>query len=438
MNLHRDILQKLLDWKNSSSRLPLLIKGARQCGKSWCMKEFGRRNYERTAYFNFDIDTELKEEFKNTKNPSRLIPILEIYCGFKIEPDTTLIVLDEIQECNEALNSLKYFVEEAPQFHIIAAGSLLGVALGKEGGSFPVGNVEFIDMYPLTFKEFLYNADIDCYNFVDEITSPQPLPLIIYNRLQQLHKRYLICGGMPKAVLAMIEHNDISKVDEELSRILEAYSLDFSKHASPATVPRISEIWRSLPSQLAKENRKFVFKLIRSGARAREYETALEWLQLAGLVYKIHDTENPIIPLSAYDDVSAFKIYLFDVGILRALSQIPAEIFISSNPSFREFKGVFAENAALQAFVPQFRVLPRYWTSQGRAEVDFVIQCKEHVLPVEVKAESNKSGKSLGVYIEKYRPRKAVTVTSLNVSVDRQVLNIPHPLASWLGRWLDF
>lgn len=435
MDLHRDIMEKLTEWKASSSRLPLIIKGARQCGKSWCMKQFGKLHYTNTAYFNFEAQPELRDDFKTTKEPNRIISRLEIYCGFKIVPGQTLIIFDEIQECNDALNSLKYFAEQAPEYHVISAGSLLGVALSK-GGSFPVGKVDFIHMYPLTFKEFLHSADKRLFDYIDGLKTLEYLPLMIYTQLQEQYKRYLICGGMPKAVLAMIEDNDISKVDRELKRITESYSLDFSKHASPATVPKIAEIWRSLPSQLAKENRKFVYKLVRTGARAREYESALQWLQLAGLIYKIYETAKPIFPLKAYDDVSAFKVYLLDIGILRSLCDIPGAIFVTRDVTIQEFKGAFAENATLQCFVPQFDTLPRYWTSEGRAEVDFLIQADGQIYPVEVKAESNKSGKSLNVYIQKYHPSRAFTITALNVSIGEAVINIPHSLSSWIERWL--
>lgn len=437
MNLHRDILKKMLEWKNSPSRLPLIIKGARQCGKSWCMKEFGRLHYKKVAYFNFENDRELANEFKKSINPDRIIPILELYSGVRILPEDTLIIFDEIQECNEALNSLKYFSENAPDYQIISAGSLLGVALSR-GGSFPVGKVDFIDMFPLTFKEYLHSADLDLCEYINSMSTIEALPLRIYNKMAEHYRDYLICGGMPKAVLAMIEDKSIDNVDRELTRILESYSLDFSKHAPSSAIPRISEIWRSLPSQLAKENRKFIFKLVRTGARAREYDIALQWLQLAGLVYKIYDSNNPVIPLTAYDDVAAFKVYLFDVGILRVLSQLPASFFISENPGFREFKGAFAENSVLQNLISQYKVMPRYWTSQGRAEVDFLIQGNESVMPVEVKAASNHSGKSLSVYIQKYNPVKALTITSDNVSINERVINIPHSLTPWINKFIHF
>lgn len=434
MNLHRDIFKKLKEWKDSSSRLPLIIRGVRQCGKSWCMKEFGSRFYSKTAYFNFEDNTELGEEFKNTKNPKRLIPILEVYCGFKITPEDTLIIFDEIQECNAALNSLKYFAEDAPQYQIMSAGSLLGVVLSR-GGSFPVGKVEILDMHPLNFNEFLHSADQSLWEFVDSMDTLQPLPIKIYNMLSLHYRNYLICGGLPKAVLAMIEDKNIEKVDRVLNGLLESYALDFSKHANSAVIPRISEIWRSLPSQLAKENRKFLFKLVKTGARAREYDIALQWLLSAGLIYKIYDTNNPIIPLSAYDDMSAFKIYLFDVGILRALSSLPSNFLLSESPIFREFKGVFAENSVLQSLVTQFPIMPRYWTSQGRAEVDFIVQDRDHVIPIEVKAENNRSGRSLSVYLNKYSPDFALTITSANVTFNDKVINLPHPLAAFMTKW---
>lgn len=430
MNLHRDIIFKLNEWKNSSSRLPLIIKGARQVGKTWCMKEFGRKFFSKVAYFNFESDTELKKDFHTTKDPLRLLSILELYCGIKIEADNTLIIFDEIQECNDALISLKYFAEETPQYHIISAGSLLGVALQNQS-SFPVGKVDFMDMFPLTFKEFLISADTEIYKFFDDFPLLS-IPAIIINKLNEWYRKYLICGGIPKAVLAMLEDGNIQSVDYELERLLTSYSLDFSKHVSSSTVPKISAIWNSIPSQLTKENKKFIYGAVKTGARAREYEEALNWLELSGLIYKIYDTELPYLPLKSYDNLSAFKIYLFDIGILRILAQLPASILISDSLAFREFKGAFAENAVLQNLIPQFRITPRYWTSKGKAEIDFLLQFQDSVYPIEVKASDNKSGKSLKIYIDKFQPKKSVIISSETFRIEKDIIHIPHGLTPWL------
>lgn len=430
MKLHRQIFSQLLGWKGKPDRKPLVIQGARQTGKTWCMKEFGKEYYSDTAYFNFERDVALRHEFEQTKNPQELLPVLELYCGHPIK-ESTLIIFDEIQECNEALNSLKYFYENLPKYNIICAGSLLGVALRK-GGTFPVGCVEFLQIYPLTFGEFLYNADKESFQYIDALTQLKPLPLIIYEKISKQYVRYLICGGMPKAVIAMLESNSIEKVDFELEQLLISYSLDFKKHATAAEVPKITAIWTTLPSQLSKENKKFIYGIIKSGARAREYESALQWLQLSGLIYKINNVSKPLMPLSAYESTDAFKIYAFDIGILRALAQIPAHIFINESTDFREFKGAFAENAVLENLIAQLKVMPRYWTSNGKAEVDFVMQTSDGIIPLEVKAADNISSRSLKVYIEKYNPVVSFIISSKNISEKEKIINLPAPLVPWL------
>lgn len=437
MNLHRDILEELVEWKNSKTKLPLILRGARQIGKTWCMLELGKNYYEKTAYFNFDKEIDLKKEFQTTKDPKRLIDILSLYAGFQIQPKTTLIIFDEIQECNEALNSLKYFAEDTSiQYDIICAGSLLGVALAKEG-SFPVGKVRIIDMFPLTFKEFLYVADIFSYNYISSLTDLEtPLPGIIFSRVKEIYRKYLICGGIPRAVLAMVEKNDLNEVDEILNDLLISYSLDFKKHASASMVPKIIDIWKSIPSQLAKENKKFIYCAVKSGARAREYEAALQWLLLAGLIYKIYDCNNPLLPLTAYDNLSSFKIYLFDIGLLRVMAQLPASIFTSDKGLLREFKGALAENAILQNLIPQFKVTPRYWTSAGKAEIDFLIQYEEQIIPVEVKSSENISSKSMKVFIDKYQPQTAILFSTQNLKSSKNFLCLPQFLSPWLSSFL--
>lgn len=436
MNLHRDITDRLIEWKQSSSRKPLIIQGARQIGKTWLMKEFGRRHYTHVAYFNFDASEELSEQFDKTKDPSRLLKMLEVYTDVPIIPGETLIIFDEIQQSNNALNSLKYFCENAGDYHIMAAGSLLGVSL-KHGESFPVGKVDFIKMYPLTFKEFLRADNTKAHDFIDQATDYASLPDTIINQAKESFMRYRVCGGMPKAAVEMIEGRGIETVERSQRDILTAYALDFAKHAPGVEIPRITNVWNSIPSQLARENRKFLYKLVKTGARAREYEDALLWLQQAGLIYRVFCCTKPALPLSAYDDLSAFKIYLFDTALLRVMSDLPAEIFTSANPLFSEFKGAMAENYILQSLKTQFETSPRYWVSSGTAEVDFIIQNRLEVIPVEVKSGANTSGRSLSVYISKYSPAQAVIYSHSAYSQKDNILRIPIWLADWTAKILN-
>ncbi len=428
MELQRDIITSLVQWKESPSRKPLIIQGARQTGKTWVMKRFGELYYEHTAYFNFDVSEELCREFENTKEPERLLNILRLYTNVPIEPERTLLIFDEIQQCNKALNSLKYFCENAPQYHIIAAGSLLGVSL-SQGDSFPVGKVDFLRMYPVTFKEFLHSDDNAMYEYIMSLSSIEPLPEIVMSRLTDSFRRYQICGGMPAAAMAMIAGERIEDIETILKNILIAYSLDFAKHTPTKDVPRTAAIWQSIPSQLSKENRKFLYKLIKPGARAREYEDALLWLEHAGLIYRIFCTAKPSLPLSAYDDIAAFKIYLCDVGLLRIMAQLPTEVLLNDTPIYKEFKGAMTENMVLQSLVAQYDVLPRYWVSVGTAEVDFILQHQLQVIPVEVKSGSSLNSKSLSVYNNTYSPDIAVRYSMNNLRKDGRILNIPLFLA---------
>lgn len=436
MEIYRTIIEKLREWKLRSNRKPLIISGVRQTGKTWIMKHFGKEEFEATAYFNFDIDDRLQSVFANHKNPLRILEELKLYTDVEITAGKTLIIFDEIQECGEALNSLKYFCEDAPQYHIVAAGSLLGVALNKVK-SFPVGKVEFLDIYPLSFKEFLIAKDVKTFNFVDNLERIEPLPEIIFNKLGEYYRQYMAVGGMPEAVSSFLSNASMDDVDKCLDYILSAYSRDFSKHAQGKDVPKILSIWDSIPSQLAKENRKFVFKLVRPGARAREYEDALLWLNSAGMIFRVFCNTKPALPLKAYDDVSAFKIYLCDVGLLRRLSSLPAEIVISQNPLYAEFKGASAENYVLQSLVQQVEPTPRYWVSEGKAEVDFLIQYKTEIIPVEVKSGGNLMGKSLAVYGQKFNPRIKLKFYLNNLAVYQNVINIPLFLADWTTKLVD-
>ncbi len=435
IRIERDIMKDLLRWKQRPDHKPLIIRGARQIGKTWVMRRFGEKYFDHVAYFNFDSSEELCREFENTKDPKRLIDILRLYTDCPIEPGRTLMIFDEIQQSNKALNSLKYFCEEAPDYHILAAGSLLGVSLSK-GDSFPVGKVDFLRMYPVTFKEFLNADDPQMYEYVESLSEIAPLPEIVMNRLAESYRRYQTCGGMPAAVVAMLGKRGIKEIEEIQTSILTAYALDFAKHAPGKDIPRVSAIWNSIPSQLAKENRKFVYKLVKDGARGREYEDALLWLEHAGMIYRVFCSSKPHLPLSAYDDLSAFKVYLCDCGLLRRMAQLPAEMLWTENPLYVEFKGAMAENMVLQSLVPQFEVMPRYWTSEATAEVDFLLQNETSIIPVEVKSGTRLGGKSLALYINRFGVSTALRFSMNNLKRDGAILNIPLPLADWTARLL--
>lgn len=434
MEITREIIQKLIEWKEDSDRRPLIIQGARQIGKTWVMKKFGATHYKHVAYFNFEASEELSNEFADNRQPLRLIKRLELYSESPILPGETLVIFDEIQECPDALNSLKYFCEDCPEYHIMAAGSLLGVAIHRHKG-FPVGKVDFLHMYPVSFREYLHTVDAGTAGYIDALDTIEPLPEIISGKMWDAYRRYQICGGMPKAVLASIS-GGMEAVTKEQNTILTSYFYDFTKHASASDFTKIAAIWQSLPSQLAKENRKFLYKAVKPGARAREYENALSWLREAGLIYQIFCCSKPGLPLSAFDDLSAFKIYMLDIGLLRALAKLPAEIFNHTDSSFAEFKGALTENFIAQTLMPQMEQPPRYWVSSGTAEVDFIIQEGLRIYPVEVKSAANTAGRSLSVYISKFHPEVSIIFSAKPLSISRTdgmvVLNIPTPLADWL------
>ena len=436
MNVERDILEKLFDWVSKTDRKPLILQGARQTGKTWIMKKLGERSFKYVAYFNFDKNDELQQVFEGTKEVGRLLGKLAAFTKSPIVPQDTLIIFDEIQECNKALNSLKYFCEEAPEYAIIAAGSLLGVSLSK-GDSFPVGKVEFLPIYPLSFREFLAAESPELFDFVEKISDISDIPLILFNLLTESFHRYQITGGMPKVVSDFLDNTGMEKVEDNLQFVLHAYALDFSKHAETKDIPKIAAIWNSIPSQLARENRKFIYKLVKPGARAREYEDALLWLEHAGLVHRIFCNVKPSLPLTAYDDLSAFKIYLSDIGLLRRLSKLPPEVILNNSPLYTEFKGAMTENAVLQSLITQFEVTPRYWNSEGKAEVDFLIQHQTHIIPIEVKSAHSVSSKSLHIYNEKYSPELRIRYSFNNLKKDGNLLNIPVFLADWTKKIIE-
>lgn len=429
--MERLVMQKLLAWKNSKYRKPLILNGVRQVGKTWLLKEFSKGNYKNIAYFNFDEHPEYKQFFESTKDVDRILQNLLMASGEIINqdnPEDTLIVFDEIQECPNALNTLKYFYENTPHYHVACAGSLLGIALSKPA-SFPVGKVDFLEIRPMTFTEFLLaNGDTNLVAYMDTLDKIETIPEAFFNPLYEKLKMYFITGGMPESVRSWVKDRDVELMQQVLSNILGAYERDFAKHLEPKDFPKISLIWKSIPSQLARENKKFIYKVIKEGARAREYEDALQWLCDANLTYKIYRSSAPGLPISTYDDISAFKLYMVDVGLLRRLSLLSPSAFSEGNRLFVEFKGSLSENYVLQSLQTQFEATPRYWTMDSpKYEVDFLIQRENDIFPVEVKSAGNIESKSLKKFGEKYgdKVKLRVRFSLNNLRLDNDLLNIP-------------
>jgi len=414
----------------------LVLQGARQTGKTWLLKYFGSNFYERVSYFNFEKQAELGQFFETSKDPERIIENLSLADGKPIIPGKTLIIFDEIQESKNALNSLKYFNEEAPEYHIACAGSLLGVAMSR-GSSFPVGNVDFLQVYPITFSEFLEASSSELSAYLEQLNKIETIPDIFFNPLIEKLKMYFLSGGMPEAAVTLIEKLDLSGTQEVLQNILNAYTLDFSKHAENRDIPKISYIWNSLPSQLARENRKFLYQTVRPGARARDYEDALSWLVNAGLAYRIYCSIKPSLPLTAYDDLSAFKIYMPDVGLLRRLSLLDPSAIKERNRLFTEFKGALTENYVLTSLIQQFEGMPRYWKSGNTAEVDFLVQYTNNIIPIEVKSEENIRSKSLAFYRKEYHPPLSIRYSLRNLRQDEGLINIPLFMVDYTSRLIE-
>lgn len=437
MEIRREILNKLKAWKDSPYRKPLVMQGARQVGKSWMLMQFGRQCFANYVYVNFDTNPEIRLDFAKTKEPKRLISSLEMMFGQKIKPDETLIILDEIQECNDALNSLKYFCETAPEYAVACAGSLLGVALNRHGASFPVGKVDFITMYPLSFAEYLAAVSPDLYLPFSTIGVDDNMPEMVHSRLIDGFKVYLALGGMPEAVSRYADNHDWVATDAVLDGILKSYTLDFSKHISNKDIPRVFQVWGNLQDQLGRANRKFRYADIMPSARAREFEAAIEWLCLSGLVHRVNDISTPRLPLSAYKDSNAFKLYLSDVGLLRSKFRLDASAAIQGNTLFTEFKGALTENYILQSLVRQFGEQQFYWTSGNTAEVEFVLQHKNDIIPIEVKADINVKAKSLSLYRKTYAPRLSVRFSARNMRKDDDLLNLPLYMVDRLSEYLN-
>ena len=432
--MKRFILDELIKWKESKYRKPLILKGARQIGKTYILQQFGKENYEGVAYFNFDHDEDLYNLFTNTKDPKRILEQLSFIYGKAIIPGKTLIIFDEIQECPNALNSLKYFQEEANEYHIVCAGSLLGIRLSHT--SFPVGKVEFLNMYPMTFREFLI-AD-NCNNLVEymnSIKTIENIPDIFFNQLEEKLKAYFIIGGMPEAVKVWVNEKDIELVNNVQEDILKAYESDFSKHTSNNEANKISLIWNNIPSQLAKENKKFLYQTIKEGARAREYESAINWLNDANLIYKIYNVTKSDFPLKAYNDLSAFKIYINDVGLLRRMANLDSSIVVEGNKLFEEFKGAFTENYVLNMLTATFDNVPNYFTFD-RHEIDFIIQYKNEIIPIEIKSNKSTKNISLTRYNEKHDNKVAIRFSMNNLTKNDKILNIPLFLVEYLDKFI--
>ena len=422
--MERRAMESLVQWKNSKRRKPLIIKGARQTGKTWLMKEFGKKHFKYTAYVNFDNNEYMKDVFDMDYNIERILMAVNIATGVKIIPEETLIIFDEIQENPRAIASLKYFCENAPKYPVIAAGSLLGVAIHK-GVSFPVGKVDTMELNPLSFREFLRAVGEEG---LEALVSRQDFELMNAFREKYVDwlKKYYYIGGMPEVVQAFVENKDFTEVRYLQNKIIEMYEDDFSKHTTENELPRIRMVWNSIPMQLAKENKKFFFGKIKEGARAKDFEIAIEWLQDCGLIKKVYNVSKPAVPLKAYIEFSAFKLYLLDVGLLGALSELDARTILEGSAIFVEFKGALTEQYVLQQLIADTQYTPYYFTeTKSEGEIDFVIQKGMHVIPIEVKAEENLKAKSLRVYYEKYKPQTAIRTSMSNYREQDWLVNMP-------------
>lgn len=421
--MYRDAMERLYKWKKECNRKPLIIEGARQVGKTWLMREFGKQAYQNTVYINFDSNSRMAELFSSDLEVSRILMGLELYSDMKIDPENTLIIFDEVQEVPRALSSLKYFYENAPEYQIICAGSLLGIAL-HGGTSFPVGKVDFLRLYPLSFREFLMATGSERYADLLLKGDYEMISAFKQTFIDAL-KQYYFVGGMPEAVRSFAEEKDFGKVRQIQKRILEAYEQDFSKHAPNDIVPKIRMLWNSIPSQLAKENKKFIYGLVREGGRAKDYEAAIMWLADCGLIHKVSRVTVGHLPLKAYEDMRAFKLFMVDVGLLGCMVGISPKILLDGNALFIEFKGALAEQYVLQQLITSDWGIYYYTNDNSTCEVDFVLDTGEQIIPVEVKAEVNRKAKSLKSFVEKYKPGKAIRASMSDYREEDWLVNIP-------------
>lgn len=422
--MYRTAIEDLNRWKAKRLKKPLIIRGARQVGKTWLMREFGKIAFEKSVYVNFDNNPQMRALFAADYDVKRLISGLEIYAGYKIDPELTLLIFDEIQEVPQALTSLKYFNENASEYQIICAGSLLGVAL-HPGTSFPVGKVEFLDLYPLSFNEFL--QAMGKQQLVDLLHNGDfAMAATFKNDYINLLKYYYFVGGMPEVITQFAANSDFIEVKEIQQRILAAYEQDFSKHAPNESVPRIRMLWNNIPSQLTRENKKFIYGLIKEGARAKDFELAIMWLIDCGLVHKVHRVNSPSLPLKAYEDLKAFKLFMLDVGLLSCKVRLDQSVLLEGNDLFKEFKGALTEQYVLQQLMTIKGFEVYYWTNdRGSAEIDFVIDNGTEVIPIEVKAETNLQAKSLKAYCETYQPKTAIRTSMADYKKEVWLLNLP-------------
>ncbi len=427
MEFKRRIYQDLKKWQQSARKKPLLLMGARQIGKTTTLIQFGENEYDDLVYVNLEKRQDVHAFFTGNKDPEKILENLSLIHGKSIEAFKTLIVLDEIQECKDALIALKYFAEEMPDIHIIGAGSLLGLSIGNNR-SFPVGKVEFLDMHPLSFEEFLETADNKLFSTYLHFLKQEkisPLQDAFFNPLQRIYKEYLLFGGMPEVAAEYLENRNVERVQKIQDAILQAYELDFVKHADKTSSTKIEQVWNSIPSQLSRENKKFVYKLVKTGARAREYEEAIQWLIQAGLIYKVSNITKPSIPLKAYEDLSAYKLYVFETGLLIRQAGLDPKVFINNELFFNEFKGALAENYVAQSFKSIIKNNLYYWTSEGKAELDFIIEHITDCIPVEVMSGTDTKAKSLAVYQKKFHPKLRIRISNLNLNLTDDLLNIP-------------
>ena len=423
--MKRDAIQNMINWKKDEERKPLVLRGARQVGKTWLMKEFGKNCYHSSVYFNFDEEEELKSIFRTNKNPQRIIELLSMISGEKILPEETLIIFDEIQECPEALNALKYFREKANEYHVIAAGSMLGTLLAQPQ-SYPVGMVNLLDIYPLNFSEFLEATDPALFSYYDSIQKEQQIEEIFHNRLLESYHNYLIIGGMPECVDSWVRHKDPARVSQIQHELIEIYENDFSKHNGKVNSGRILMVFRSIVSQLAKPNEKFMYGAVREGGRARDFKEAIEWLVSAGMLSRVYNVSKVEHPLSAFDKLDQFKLFVFDTGLLKHMAGIDNRAILLK--ADYQFKGPLTENYVLQQLRGQFQVEPRYYSDKN-SEIDFVLQNGVEIIPVEAKGGEDKSAPSFKRYIAAQHPEHALRFSGRGYRKDGEITNIPLYLA---------
>lgn len=431
--MERTAITKLLEWKQSSDKKPLILKGARQVGKTWLMKDFGVRYYNNNyVYFNFDEQEDLKSIFKNTKNPERIIELLSMICGKKILPQETLIIFDEVQECSEALNSLKYFKEQAPEYHLIAAGSLLGTFLSSPK-SYPVGMVDILEIGPLTFSEFLNAVNSTLFNYYNQIQKGEKILEIFNNQLQELYNYYLIIGGMPECVQSWVTHKDPAKILKLQKDLIAIYENDFSKYTGKINAGRILMVFRSIVSQLSKENEKFMYGAIKPGGRARDFEEAIEWLISAGMLNRVYNVSKIEHPLRAFDRLDCFKLFLFDTGLLKCMADIDNSFILLNSPY--QFKGPLAENYVVQQLKEKYETI-RYFSDRN-GELDFIIQNGAAIIPIEAKGGKDKNATTFKKYIKEHQPKNAIRFSQMNYQQTENFTNIPLYLANKLPDLLN-